>query len=209
MRIPYGYAQSSIGEININQKQALVVKSIYELYLQGKSLGGIADALKAQGISSLTGNPVWTRAAIDKILSSGKYISSIISEEQFWNAQIERERRTNTDDNGRKTAQYNSRNVLSGFLICDECSANYRRITRPSGEVVWRCADKVENGKQAKCSNTMTISDEKIKKAICDELDINFFDENAVRNMIDTISIGKEGLVFNMKISQSFGSMIL
>ncbi|MDR2514926.1 MAG: recombinase family protein [Christensenellaceae bacterium] len=83
MRIPYGYIQSATGEINISQKQADVVRLIYDLYLRGKSLGGIADVLKAQSVPSPTGNLVWAKAAIDKILSNGRYIPSIISEEQF------------------------------------------------------------------------------------------------------------------------------
>ena len=68
------------------------------------------------------------------------------------------------DNRTRKTARYNSQNVLSGLLLCGECGKNYRRITQPSGEVVWRCADKVENGKRAVCTNMATVSDEKIRE---------------------------------------------
>jgi hypothetical protein len=195
MRLPYGYAQSGTNQFIINQQQAGVVKSIYDLYLQGKSLGGIVDVLKVQNIQSPTGNLIWTRATIDKILSNGRYIPSIISEEQFWKVQIEKERRSNIDDNGRKTSRYNSQNVLGGLLVCGECGANYRCTTRPSGEVVWRCADKVENGKQSKCSNTMTVSGEKIEKVICEKLDMNFYNENTVMDMIDTIAINQKGII--------------
>lgn len=44
----------------------------------------------------------------------------------------------------RKATRNNSQNVLSGLLVCSDCGVNYRRITRASGEVVWRRADKVE-----------------------------------------------------------------
>jgi hypothetical protein len=209
MRIPYGYTQSATGEININQTQAGVVKSVYDLYLQGKSLGGIVNVLKSQDIPSPTGNPYWARAAVDKILNNGRYVPSIISEEQFLKAQIERERRTNIDDNGRKTSQYNSQNVLGGLLVCGDCNVNYRRITRSLGEVVWRCADKVENGKQSKCSNTLTVSDEEIKEIICKQLDMDFFDEDTVKDMIDTITLRKEEILVRMKISQSLEQIIL
>nr|WP_279287533.1 zinc ribbon domain-containing protein [Flintibacter hominis] len=37
---------------------------------------------------------------------------------------------------------------MSGLLVCAECGHNYRRITRPSGEIVWRCASRVEHGKK-------------------------------------------------------------
>jgi len=70
------------------------------------------------------------------------------------------------DNRTRKTARYGSQNVLSGLLICGEGGKSYRRITRPSGEVVWRCADKVENGRQAACSNMATVPDDEIKEMI-------------------------------------------
>ena len=94
MRIPYGYTRAETNQLTVNQQQAGVVKSIYDLYLHGKSLGGIADTLKSQSIPSPTGNPNWTRAAIDKILSNGRYVPYVITEEQFWDVQLERERRT-------------------------------------------------------------------------------------------------------------------
>jgi len=44
MRIPFGF--KSVGDrIMVNMTQATVVKIIYELYLGGRSLGGIADEL--------------------------------------------------------------------------------------------------------------------------------------------------------------------
>jgi len=205
MRIPYGYTFSEeTGQIVVSQQHANTVKAIYDFYLRGKSLGGIADALKTQNIPSPTGNPLWTRAAIDKILSNGRYVPSIITEAQFWQAQIERERRTNTDDNGRKAARYNSRNVLSGLLVCGDCGSSYRRITRSSGEIVWRCANKVENGKKAECSNMMTMSDHEIKKLVCGQLNTDIFDENALRSMVDTIIVSKSEVTLHLKNSQSF-----
>ena len=106
MTLPFGYARTAINQIAINPQQAAVVRTIYDLYLQGKSLGGIADSLRVQNISSPTGNPNWTRAAIDKILSNGRYIPGIISRansgkrkskgsaEQIWKTTAERPRGT-------------------------------------------------------------------------------------------------------------------
>jgi len=87
----------------------------------------------------------------------------------------------------RKTARYNPQNVLSGLLTCGDCGRNYRRITRPSGEVVWRCADKVENGKQAICTNTVAVSDGEIQEIICEQLGLEIFDEAAVRDVTPEI----------------------
>ena len=148
MRVPYGYIRYEPGAISINQEQTAAVSLIYDRYLEGKSLGRIVDVLKEQCIPSPAGKPVWSRAAVDNILSNSRYAPHIITENQFWETQFEKERHSNLDlDNRtRRTARYSSQNVLSGLLICGDCGRNYRRITRLSGEVVWRCADKVENG---------------------------------------------------------------
>lgn len=115
--------------------------------------------------------------------------------------------RTNTQINNdgstqRKTTRYSSQNVLSGLLVCAECGSNYRRITRPSGEVVWRCADRVEKGKQSVCKYSLTITDMAIKKLICKELDLSEFDEQAVQNGISQILIASDS---HIDISYSFG----
>ena len=147
MKIPYGYTQDKLGVISISHEQAATVILIYNLYLEGKSLGGIVNELKQRGISSPTEKPIWGKAAIDHILSKAKYVPLIISEEKFYEVQFEKDRHSNMNDNRtRKTARYNSQNVLSGLLVCGECGKNYRRITRSSDEAVWRCVDKVENG---------------------------------------------------------------
>jgi ribosomal protein L35AE/L33A len=57
MKLPYGYVL--VGEeIVIHEERADVVRSIFEYYLAGASLGKIVDKLFAKGISSPTGNPI-------------------------------------------------------------------------------------------------------------------------------------------------------
>lgn len=64
-------------EIAIHEERAGVVHSIFECYLDGASLRKIVDMLFAKGIPSPTGNPRWTRAAMDKLLANKKYIPVI------------------------------------------------------------------------------------------------------------------------------------
>ncbi len=67
MKLPYGYVL--VGEeIVVHEEKADVVRSIFEYYLAGVSLGKIVDMLFAKCISSPTGNSKWTRAAMDKLL---------------------------------------------------------------------------------------------------------------------------------------------
>lgn len=71
MKLPYGYVLAG-GEIIVNEEKADVVRSIFEYYLAGASLGKIVDMLFAKGILSPAGNSKWTRAAIDKLLANKK-----------------------------------------------------------------------------------------------------------------------------------------
>lgn len=185
MAIPYGFKEMSDGNVRMVSAEIEAVKRIYRLYLDGASLGGIADELEADQVVAPSGNAKWSRSVIDKILSNGKYVSYAIPMELFVATQFEKDARTNTQISSdgstqRKTTRYSSQNVLSGLLVCAECGSNYRRITRPSGEVVWRCADRVEKGKLSACKYSPTIADVALKAFICKNLDLFEFDEQAV-----------------------------
>ena len=109
-------------------------------------------------------------------------------------AQGEKGKRSNLDEdtNQRKATRYNSQSVLSGLLVCGECGRNYRRITRPSSEVVWRCANRLEHGK-CFCKHSPSISEQQIKDAICKKIGMDAFDEQAVKKHIDFITIRPDG----------------
>lgn len=206
MLIPFGfYKDNTTGTIRVDNEKADTVKLIFKLYLNGFSLKRITKHLAEMHILSPTGKDIWTVQAIDKILSNEKYLH-IIPSEQFVKAQLEKQKRSNiTSDHTRKTVRYNSENVLSGLLVCGECGKNFRRITRKDGEIVWRCADRVENGKQAVCQNLHTVSDEEVKKAICDFLETDQFDDEETKKNIYRIEIDEDGIHCISKTEQLFG----
>jgi len=206
MRIPFGFKNVG-GRIAADMEQAAVVKMIYDLYLGGRSLGGIADELRVQGICSPSGNQIWMRAAIDKVLVNSKYVPIIIPDDTYWQTQVERGRRSNIGDEGRKAARYSSQNVLSGLLVCGDCGRTYRRIARPNGEVVWRCADRVEKGKMASCRNPHTVSDEEIKRLICDELGMEQFDDAVVKASLASICVGEDGVEIQLQHPQNLPTL--
>ena len=89
MKLPYGYVLD--GEvIVIHEERADVVRSIFEYYLAGANLGKIVDMLFAKGTLSSTGNPKWTRAAVDKLLSNKKYIP-IVGVNTYIDTQFEKD----------------------------------------------------------------------------------------------------------------------
>ena len=194
MKLPYGFYLNSDGAVSINEEKANTVRLIYRQYLSGMSMGGIADLLYSEHIPSPRGKERWTQAVISGILSNPKYIDAVIPFDEYFAVQFEKGKRGLNDEytGKRKATRYSSQSVLSGLLVCEECRCNYRRITRPSGEVVWRCANRVEHGRQF-CKSSPTITEQEVITAICRTLRTAEFDEQKVRNQIEKIVVGEDG----------------
>lgn len=204
MLIPFGFYKDNTGIIRVDNTKAETIQLIFELYLNGFSLKRITEHLAKKHILSPTGKDKWTVQAIDNLLSNEKYLR-IIHAEQFVKVQLEKQKRSNMNaDHTRKTARYNSENVLSGLLVCGECGKNFRRITCKDGKIVWRCADRVENGKQAVCQNLHTVSDVEVKKAICDFLETDQFDDEEVKRNIYCIEMDGDRIHCISQIEQLF-----
>ncbi len=109
----YGYTLTIKGLGYVNQEEAKVVCFIYDSYLQRCSLGGISKLLHQREIRSPTGNEIWGRAAIDKMLSNPKYVHFIVDAEVYKAVQAEKTRRTNMDTSSdtfeRKSTHYSSK----------------------------------------------------------------------------------------------------
>lgn len=110
MRIPYGFTLVSSGMLEVNKSEADVVHMIFDYYMAGASLGKVVDMLYTKQIPSPTGKEKWTRAAVDHLLSNGKYIA-IIGLEKFMGAQFEKSARCNIDYDKKGTPRKETRYV--------------------------------------------------------------------------------------------------
>ena len=190
MGVQYGYYLAPNGHVAINQEKANIVRMIYQQYLSGMSLGRIADFLFKRDIPSPKDRDRWTQPVLSNLLSNQKYIGYIVSFDDFFLAQGEKSRRSNIDEDThqRKATRYNSQSVLSGLLVCAECGHNYRRITRPSGEIVWRCTNRVEHGKKS-YQHSPSISEDRIKSVLCEKLGLSTFDGDEIKSKVDVILV--------------------
>lgn len=78
---------------------------------------------------------------------------AIVTAEVFDRVQEEMSKRSRLthQENGTsifRTTKYNSKYILGNLLVCGDCGASYRRRTE-RGKVVWRCATRIEQGKEA------------------------------------------------------------
>ena len=190
--ILYGYTRSEQGIIADSQKSK-TVKMIFDTYLSGVSLVQLIERLHEANIPSTSGKEKWSSAMLHKMLSDSRYIP-LVGFEQYIAVEFELEKRSNRDENtgNRKTTRYHSENVLSGLFVCAECGRNYRRVQRASGEMVWRCANRVEHGNKT-CKSSPSITEADAIRFVCGMLITEELEPQAVNNGIETITVHQDG----------------
>jgi len=215
------------GEIVIVPEQAKVVRKIFELYLQGLSLGQINFYLESQGIKTVTGKDDWNSKTIRDMLKNEKYKGdtmlqkaftedfmtgkksknigqrnryyvkdshpAIVPAEVFDKVQEEMAKRGRlvVKDDGvveSSGSKYNGKYLLGNLLVCGDCGASYRRRTE-RGKVVWRCAARIEKGKEA-CPHSPTMDEgwiqDTLSKVVCQS---GVYDESIIRREVDKIQV--------------------
>lgn len=68
-----GYDRGEDGNLVINEAQAMIVRRIYGLFLQGRSPYAIAKILTKEGIPSPGGKKIWASGTVKSILTNEKY----------------------------------------------------------------------------------------------------------------------------------------
>lgn len=230
------------GEIVIVPEQAEVVRKIFDLYLQGLSLGQIRSYLETQGIRNVTGKKIWDTKTIQRMLTNEKYKGdtmlqktftedfmtgkqsknigqrnkyyvkdshpAIVSAEVFDKVQEEMAKRSRLVSNEDGTleisgSKYNGKYLLGNLLVCGDCGASYRRRAE-RGKVVWRCATRIELGKDA-CFHSPTLDEEWVQdtlsEAICQGGD---YDEDVVKNRVDRIFVFYKNIEIHCKGKSKF-----
>jgi hypothetical protein len=75
--VPYsrflGYDRGEEGGLVINEKEAVTIRLIYKMFLEGATPHSIAKHLTGQGILSPDGKEKWNQSAVKSILQNEKY----------------------------------------------------------------------------------------------------------------------------------------
>ena len=146
-----------------------------------------------------------TQAVNDSQLPQFMYENNnpqIISKDIFERVQKLLGERSNVEKNDdgkkvRKATRYSSNNILSGKIKCQICGKNFRRITTHSGEIVWRCAGRVEKCK-TKCT-ARTVKQNEIIEAINDEANITDLHLDFLDEYVNSIEVSNLGIKVHMK----------
>ncbi len=158
-----GYDRGENGELVVNEEQAVIVRRIYALFLQGKTPYGIAKILTAEGIPTPGGKTKWGSTVIESILTNEKYKGDALLQKVFTIDFLTKKKRRNegqvpqyyVEDNHpaiiepeifeqvqqimaerkQNPQQGSSVSIFSGKVICGDCGGFY-------GSKVWHSKDK-------------------------------------------------------------------
>lgn len=138
-----GYRKGEDGQPEIVPEEAETIRLIYDRFLAGDSLKGIAELLEGKGIKSPTGKAQWQFSTIQSILSNEKYKGDAIINKTYITDCISKKVRVN---NGERPKYYVEN---SHPAIID--SATFGRVqeelARRSGKRKVRQKAKTEQGK--------------------------------------------------------------
>lgn len=129
--------------------------------------------------------------------------SAIISAEVFDKVQEEMSRRARLirKEDGTvefSTSKYNGKYFLGNLLVCGDCGASYRRRTE-RGKVVWRCATRLEKGKDI-CAHSPILDEKWVENILGEKICENDnYNEDIVRNKVDWIFVFSKNLEIRCK----------
>ena len=158
-----GYDRGEDGNLVVNQGQAMTVRKIYGLFLQGRSPHQIAKLLTEQGIPTPGGKKVWGKSVVESILTNEKYKGDALLQKVYTIDFLSKKKKKNEGevpqyyvegsheaiiapevfDNVQALMQsrekgdrrHSSMNIFSGKIRCGDCGSWY-------GSKVWHSNDK-------------------------------------------------------------------
>lgn len=187
--IPYrsilGYKKGEDGGLAVDESQAPTVRLIYQLFIDGHSIGHISQELTRRGLKTVKGKTNWSTSSIRSILSNEKYKGDLLLQKTYTTDFLTKQVRQNTgeipqyyvkdnhepiiDPDTFDQVQYElvtryanrgtgKHHLFSGRIKCCECGAWYGRKTWHSTtnpKHVWHCNNKHQGG-QTCTSPTLT-----------------------------------------------------
>lgn len=96
----YGYDVIG-GELIVNEKQAEVVRNIFDWYLHGMFLGQIKQRLEENQVKTASGKSVWSKSVIQEMLCNEKYMGDCMLQKYFTEDYLSGKKAKNTGQKDR------------------------------------------------------------------------------------------------------------
>jgi DNA invertase Pin-like site-specific DNA recombinase len=85
--VPYkrflGYDKGENDTLKVNEEEAVIVRLIYKMFLEGATPHGIAKRLTAQGIPTPGGKAKWGATTVRSILANEKYKGDALLQKSY------------------------------------------------------------------------------------------------------------------------------
>lgn len=167
----YGYDLIN-GELVINEKEAIIIRRTFELYMQGNGIQAIANIYNSEKLPRRHNKQLWHAGTIRYILTNEKYIGDSLTQKCYTTDSLPFRRKRNNgmfpkyyvehDHEGivsretfdtaqallksRKNEQKKISYPLSGKLRCAECGSKFRR--HQLGEIRYWICMKTASGRE-------------------------------------------------------------
>lgn len=156
-KIPFGYHMVK-GEVQRCPIESEVVKTIYNLYLEGMAYQKIAEEMMRQNIRYHQHTAEWNKHMVKRILENHCYLGTkgyptIITPESFMQVQIQK------NEKNCYVPCSDSIQSLRQKAVCGVCGGRMLRDTRAAGKVRWHC----EN---SDCQNRRYIEDDELQSLL-------------------------------------------
>ncbi|MBS4008485.1 MAG: recombinase family protein [Clostridium sp.] len=131
--LPYsqflGYEKGEDGLPRIVESEALIVRMIFRLFVEGKTPSAIAKQLASQGIPSPAGKKTWQVATIKSILGNEKYKGDALLQKKFTIDFLTKKRKANEGE----VPQYYVQNSHPAIIDPDEFDSVQAEIEQRKG----------------------------------------------------------------------------
>ena len=136
--ILYGYEMKN-GQMVVVENEAAVVRNIFALYIEGKSLKEIAQGLTEQGITDYLEKNEWNKNMVSRILDNPNYVGegeypSIISKADF---ELATKRKSKMG--GTQTELPAITTLIKSKTVCAQCGRKIGRINKWRSREKWVC----------------------------------------------------------------------
>ena len=167
------------GELVINEEQAVTVRLIYRLFIEGMTAASIANRLTELGIPTPAGKKRWQCTVVESILSNEKYKGDALRLKSFTADYLTKKIQVNHGERPqyyisenhlpiiepvlfdyiqelipeRKVRQFCVCHTFSGMILCGECGNCYgakRWHSTSYNDLVWQCNHRYEQAEKCK-----------------------------------------------------------
>lgn len=184
----YGY-QVKNGKTVIHIEESEVVKRVFSLYVEGKTLNSIASMLTDENVAYFQDEVKWNKNTINRMIENEKYMGNevypmIISPSLFNQAKTVKERKSCKQETHTPEAE-----LFREIAVCGKCGSRFKRVNTWGTREKWMCS------KGCKCS--IYIDDAILEDAVTGNLSMvvknpDLLNVTADSQYMPTIDVTKE-----------------